>query len=55
MKNENALTGLFQGMFENNIFTFNPGSDENTQTLQQFDDVREIQKTAKRHGDKNRK
>lgn len=50
MKNENSLIGLFQGMFQGNILTFNPGWDENAQNLEQFDDVREIQKHLK---DKN--
>lgn len=50
MKNGNALIGLFQGMFENNILTFNPGWDENAQKLEAFDDVREIQKQLKRQG-----
>jgi len=45
MKNENALVGLFQGMFENNILTFNPGWDENASNLVEYDDVRHIQKT----------
>lgn len=44
MKNGNALVGLFQGMFENNILTFNPGWDENAAKLDSFDDVRKIQK-----------
>lgn len=47
MKNGNALVGLFQGMFENNIMTFNPGWDENAKTLEDFDDVRDIQKHLK--------
>jgi len=47
MKNENALIGLFQGMFENNILTFNPGWDTNANKLENFDDVREIQKDLK--------
>jgi catechol 2,3-dioxygenase-like lactoylglutathione lyase family enzyme len=47
MKNENALVGLFQGMFEGNILTFNPGWDENAQNMEQFDDVREIQRQLK--------
>ncbi len=47
MKNENALIGLFQGMFEGNILTFNPGWDENAQNIEEFDDVREIQKSLK--------
>ena len=40
MKNGNALVGLFQGMFENNILTFNPGWDESANKLDEFDDVR---------------
>ncbi|UII79089.1 VOC family protein [Flagellimonas sp. CMM7] len=50
MKNGNSLLGLFQGMFENNILTFNPGWDENAQTLDAFDDVRDIQKALKKNG-----
>lgn len=50
MKNGNSLVGLFQGMFENNILTFNPGWDENAQTLEAFDDVRAIQKNLKKNG-----
>ena len=50
MKNGNALIGLFQGMFENNILTFNPGWDESANTLEDFDDVREIQKHLKEKG-----
>ena len=44
MKNGNSIIGLFQGMFENNILTFNPGWDENANSIVNFDDVREIQK-----------
>ncbi len=47
MKNGNALVGLFQGMFEQNILTFNPGWDENANKLEDFDDVRTIQKHLK--------
>ncbi|RCS26547.1 VOC family protein [Polaribacter sp. WD7] len=47
MKNGNALIGLFQGMFEGNILTFNPGWDENANKLDEFDDVRDIQKHLK--------
>lgn len=47
MKNGNALIGLFQGMFENNIMTFNPGWDENAQKIKGYDDVRAIQKHLK--------
>ncbi|WP_445956634.1 VOC family protein [Yeosuana sp.] len=50
MKNGNALIGLFQGMFENNILTFNPGWDENANKLVSFDDVRTIQKHLKTNG-----
>ena len=50
MKNGNALIGLFQGMFESNIMTFNPGWDENAQNLDDFDDVRAIQKSLKEQG-----
>ncbi|WP_420602192.1 VOC family protein [Flagellimonas sp.] len=49
MKNGNALIGLFQGMFENNILTFNPGWDENAQLVKDFDDVRSIQKHLKKN------
>ena len=47
MKNGNALVGLFQGMFENNILTFNPGWDESANMVEDFDDVRAIQKHLK--------
>ena len=50
MKNEVTLIGLFQGMFENNILTFNPGWDSNAITLRSFDDVRRIQQTLKSKG-----
>lgn len=50
MKNGNALIGLFQGMFPNNIITFNPGWDESAQPLEQFDDVRKIQSSLKEAG-----
>ena len=47
MKNEDSIIGLFQGMFEQNILTFNPGWDQNANTLDSFDDVRAIQKHLK--------
>ncbi|WP_396148679.1 VOC family protein [Flavobacterium sp.] len=50
LKNGNAIIGLFEGMFENNIITFNPGWDENAQNLESFDDVRAIQQHLKSHG-----
>lgn len=49
MKNEDSLVGLFQGMFENNILTFNPGWDQSASNLDSFDDVRLIQKSLKDH------
>lgn len=50
MKNESSLIGLFQGMFEGNILTFNPGWDENAQLLNDFEDVRDIHKHVKSKG-----
>lgn len=50
MKNDSTLIGLFQGMFEGNILTFNPGWDENATTLQQFEDIRAIQRRLKAGG-----
>lgn len=50
MKNESTLIGLFQGMFENNILTFNPGWDSNARLVENFDDVRSIQKSLKENG-----
>lgn len=47
MKNENTIIGLFHGMFENNIMTFNPGWDENAKNTDPFDDIRTIQKELK--------
>nr|WP_299338042.1 VOC family protein [Allomuricauda sp.] len=50
MKNENSLIGLFQGMFDGNILTFNPGWDESAKEIPSFDDVRHIQKHLKSNG-----
>lgn len=50
MKNGNALVGLFEGMFDKNILTFNPGWDENAKPLENFEDVRDIQKHLKAQG-----
>lgn len=47
MKNENCVIGLFQGMFEKNILTFNPGWNENAENLGSFTDIRDIQKQLK--------
>jgi lactoylglutathione lyase len=50
MKNGDTVIGLFQGMFEKNILTFNPGWDQSAQNLESFTDVREIQKELKAKG-----
>ncbi len=50
MKNETSTIGLFQGMFEKNILTFNPGWNDNANTLESFTDVRELQKELKNKG-----
>lgn len=50
MKNGNALIGLFQGMFQGNILTFNPGWDENGNNLENFEDIRAIQAQLKKSG-----
>lgn len=47
LKNGNALIGIFNGMFEGNILTFNPGWDEDARNLEEFSDIREIQKQLK--------
>src|SRR5690554_5555191 len=50
LKNENAVIGLFQGMFEDNIITFNPGWDGDAKNLEEFEDVRSIQQNLKNNG-----
>ena len=50
LKNGDHTIGLFQGMFEGNIMTFNPGWDQNAQPLDSFADVREIQQALKAQG-----
>lgn len=50
LKNGQHVIGLFQGMFEKNTLTFNPGWDSNAQTLDTFTDVRELQKQLKAQG-----
>jgi predicted enzyme related to lactoylglutathione lyase len=50
LKNGDHAIGLFQGMFEKNILTFNPGWDSNATTLGSFDDVRELQRQLKAQG-----
>lgn len=50
LRNGSTVLGLFQGMFEKNILTFNPGWDQNAANLENFQDVREIQKLLKSAG-----
>ena len=50
LKNETSTIGLFQGMFEKNILTFNPGWDSNANNLDAFTDIRELQKNLKDKG-----
>lgn len=50
MKNDSAVIGLFQGMFERNILTFNPGWDSDANQLSEFTDVRELQRKLKMQG-----
>lgn len=50
MKNGETLIGLFQGMFEKNTLTFNPGWDQNAAKLDSFTDVRDLQKQLKARG-----
>jgi len=49
-KNGDHVIGLFQGMFDKNILTFNPGWDSNAQKLPAFTDVRELQRQLKAQG-----
>jgi lactoylglutathione lyase len=50
LKNGDHVIGLFQGMFDKNILTFNPGWDSNAQKLGAFTDVRELQRQLKAQG-----
>ena len=50
MKSDDTLIGLFNGMFEGNILTFNPGWDQSAQNMESFDDIRTIQKDLKSKG-----
>jgi predicted enzyme related to lactoylglutathione lyase len=50
MKNGDTVIGLFQGMFDKNILTFNPGWDNNAQTLETFPDIRKVQRQLKEQG-----
>lgn len=50
LKNGDHVIGLFQGMFEKNILTFNPGWDQSANTVDPFTDVRELQRALKERG-----
>ena len=50
LQNGNARIGLFQGMFDKNIMTFNPGWTKDKETMPDFQDVRELQRTLKARG-----
>ena len=50
MKNGDHALGLFQGMFEKNTLTFNPGWDSNARELDSFTDVRDLQRQLKAKG-----
>lgn len=50
LRNGGHVIGLFRGMFEKNILTFNPGWDQRTNKLDSFTDVRELQKKLKSEG-----
>lgn len=50
MKNGDHVIGLFQGMFEKNGLTFNPGWDKNAQPLDEFTDIRILQQQLKERG-----
>jgi lactoylglutathione lyase len=50
LKNGDHVIGLFHGMFEKNMLTFNPGWDQNAQKLASFTDIRELQRNLKAQG-----
>lgn len=50
VKNGDHVIGLFQGMFDKNILTFNPGWDQNAQQVAAFTDIRELQRQLKAQG-----
>lgn len=50
MKNGDQVIGLFQGMFDKNILTFNPGWDQNAHPLETFTDIRDLQDELKAQG-----
>jgi len=50
LRNGDAIVGIFQGMFDKNIMTFNPGWSKDAERLDEFTDVRQIQQHLKRNG-----
>jgi len=50
LRNGEHVIGLFQGMFDNNMLTFNPGWDQQCTDLESFTDVRDLQKQLKAAG-----
>jgi catechol 2,3-dioxygenase-like lactoylglutathione lyase family enzyme len=50
LKNGDHVIGLFQGMFEKNILTFNPGWDSSAQKVDHFTDIRELQRRLREQG-----
>jgi catechol 2,3-dioxygenase-like lactoylglutathione lyase family enzyme len=50
MKNGDHVIGLFQGMFEKNMLTFNPGWDSNARRLDAFTDIRDLQRILRERG-----
>ena len=50
LRNADTVIGLFQGMFEKNMLTFNPGWNADCETLDDFTDVREVQRRLKSQG-----
>lgn len=50
MRNGSHVIGLFKGMFEKNMLTFNPGWDQHTNKLERFTDIRELQRRLKAQG-----
>ena len=50
LSNGDCTVGLFQGMFERNTLTFNPGWDQNAKSLERFEDIRDMQKRLRKAG-----
>ncbi len=50
LRNATTTIGLFQGMFDDNILTFNPGWNHKAEPLQEFQDIRELQRILKDQG-----